>query len=208
MAALVYSLVAPDRYGAEMSLAVGEKRGVVSPELGDQAQAVTNTVAQLIKSDVVARAAIAQAKLDTTPSEFLEKLKTEQKPDAAVLSVTFEADNKQQAVAALAAVDKAFQAQYAKVGADIKPLPRTASGDLPQEPLQVKVRVFDPPHAMEKKISPRPLRNIAVAMLLGLMIAVFWTAFRESRRGDEPAGQKPRGRDSSSASDGTTGSSS
>ncbi len=193
IAAIAFSVLAPSKYGAEMSLAVGDKNGVVSPELGDQAQAITNTIAQLIRSNAVATQSIRLAKLETSPSTFLKNLKTEQKPDAAVLAVSYKGSSKEQAVKALAALNIAFQAQFAKVGADIKPPKKTtAAGAEIQQPLQVKVRVFDPPHALEKKVSPRPVRNLGIAILLGLMIAVFWTAFREAgSRRDEPGHTPP-----------------
>jgi receptor protein-tyrosine kinase len=188
--AIVYSLVAPDRYAAEMTVAVGEKNDVVSAELGDQTQAVANTVAQLMRSNVVARNVIATLKLDQSTSEFLDDVEIEQKPDAAVLTIKYEGDDKRTAVAALTQLEKAFQEQFAKTGADIKSRRDPETGEA-QERLRVKVRVFDPPYALERKVSPRPLRNLAIAMLLGVMIAIFWTAFRESRKPSEET--KPDG---------------
>ncbi len=179
--AIVYSLAAPDRYAATMTVAVGEKNDVVSAELGDQTQAVANTVAQLMRSNVVARNVIATLKLDQSTSEFLDNVEIEQKPDAAVLTIKYEGDSKRTAVAALTQLEKAFQEQFAKAGSDIKSPPRDPDTGETQERLRVKVRVFDPPYAREQKVSPRPLRNLAIAMALGVMIAIFWTAFRESR---------------------------
>lgn len=192
-AAIVFSLMAPDRYEAQMVLAVGAQDNVISADLGDQTQSVANTVAQLIRSNVVANSVIQQTKLDVSPSEFLEHLKSEQKPDAAVLTVSYEGESKQQAVMVLTAVDKAFQEQFTKVGSDIKaPKKDPVTGETQQEKLRVKVRVFDPPHALEKKVSPRPLRNVAIAVFLGLMIAIFWTAFRENRQRVGKRDDRPR----------------
>ena len=193
-AALVYSLAAPSKYGAEMVVTIGAQNNVISADLGDQTQAIANTVSELMASNVVARSVIQQLKLDTSTSEFLENLKTKQKPDAAVLTVSYEGDSKEQAVAVLTATEKAFQTQFAKVGADIKQPKTNPDTGEPQEQLRVKVRVFDPPHALEKKVSPRPVRNIAIAIFLGLMVAIFWTAFRENRqrnRGTTPPARKP-----------------
>lgn len=191
-AALLVTLFSDDVYRAETTVAVGGETELISADFGDQAQTITNTISQLIRSNVVAQTVIQRLDLDTSPETFLEDLQIEQKPDAAVLAITYDGASKQETVDVLRELNLVFAEQFKKVSAT-----SGASDATPTEGAQaadqtvVKVRVFDPPHALEEKVSPQPLRNLAVAVFLGLMIAIFWTAFREnSRRGPEDEAQQ------------------
>jgi uncharacterized protein involved in exopolysaccharide biosynthesis len=49
--------------------------------------------------------------------------------------------------------------------------------------------VFDPPHLLPDKISPRPFRNAVIAGFLGLLLGIGWVAIRDSREPEERTGR-------------------
>lgn len=189
--AVLVTVLSPTVYGGQMTLAVGTDDAVVSADLGSEAQPITNTVSQLLRTYGVARAVIDEQNLDMTPTEFLKKLEVEQKPDAAALDITYKAPSKEEAVDVLKSLTAVYEKQLREVsdetlGGTISAGGATgggARGEESQPNIQIAVRVFDPPHALDEQISPRPVRNIGVAFILGLLFAAFWLALREALGG-------------------------
>lgn len=182
--AILVTLVMPDKYKGDMTLAIGSEQDVVSANLGAEAQPITNTVSQLLRANVVAEQVIEELKLNISAREFTEQLTVEQKPDAAALDITFVGDSPEQTVAVLQTLTKVFDARLGEVvnnplGVEAGEGPTSETGPEGND-LRVAVRVFDPPHASDVKESPRPVRNIGIAFVLGLMIAAFWLAFRDA----------------------------
>lgn len=179
-AALAVTFLSSDVYRAQMTLAVGTSGDVISPELGSETQAVVNTVSQLVRSNVVAEKVIGRLRLNQTPTKFLQKLDVQQKPDAAALNISYDAPSRQAATAALSELVTVYNEQVKLVGADVtKPTRDPNTGQLTQS-LKVRARVFDPPYASPDPVSPRPVRNIALAVALGLIIGGFWVALRNA----------------------------
>ena len=184
--AVLVTLLSPNVFGGQMTLAVGTDDAVVSADLGADAQPVTNTVSQLLRTYVVAQAVIDELKLDMTPSEFLENLTVEQKPDAAALDITYKASSKDEAVQVLKSLTTVYEKQLREVSSETLggTIPadgatgRTAAEEIANT--QIAVRVFDPPHALDEQIAPRPVRNIGVAVVLGLLFAAFWLAIKDA----------------------------
>ncbi|HEV7918552.1 MAG TPA: hypothetical protein VGO97_03150 [Solirubrobacterales bacterium] len=173
IAALVVTMSSDDVYRAEATVAVGSDYKIVTPEFGPQGQAVTNTVSQLLRSNVVVQGAIKRLRLKETPADFRSRLKFHEQPEATVFVVSLDAPSKKEAVAGLTALDASFREQVKRVEdeaaldkAGIRPL------------FTVQPRLFGAPRALPIRVSPRPARNVGVAMLLGLMMAFFWTAHK------------------------------
>jgi capsular polysaccharide biosynthesis protein len=182
--AIAATLLMPDKYKGDMTLAIGTEQDVVSGRLGAEAQPVTNTVSQLLRANVVAEEVIEELGLDLPAREFTENLTVEQKPDAAALDITYVGDSPEQAVSVLQTLVKVFDARLGEVantslGGEAS---EGATGGTGAEgnDVRIAVRVFDPPHASDIKVSPRPVRNVGIAVFLGLLIAAFWLAFRDA----------------------------
>lgn len=183
--AIAVTLVMPDKYQGDMTLAIGSEQDVVSGQLGAEAQPITNTVSQLLRANVVAEQVIDDLGLDLTSEEFSDKLTVEQKPDAAALQITYVGDSPEQAVSVLQTLIKVFDARLGEVanstlGGESSEEGATGRTGAEGNDLRVAVRVFDPPHASDIKVSPRPVRNVGIAVFLGLMLAAFWLAFRDA----------------------------
>lgn len=179
-AALLVTLSSSKVYRAQMTLAVGTSGDVISAELGNETQAIVNTVSQLMRSNVVAQKVVGRLHLNQTPAEFLNKLDVQQKPDAAALNISYDGSSRRDATAALNELVSVYDEQVKLVGADVtKPVRDPNTGQLTQS-LKVRARVFDPPYASPNPVSPRPVRNLAVAIVLGLIMAGFWLALRDA----------------------------
>lgn len=194
--AVVATLLMPDQYAGNMTLAIGSEQDVVSGQLGAEAQPITNTVSQLLRANVVAEQVIDDLNLDLTAQEFSDNLVVEQKPDAAALQITYTGDSPEQAVSVLQTLTKVFDTRLAEVakstlgGEGETDAGATGRAGAEGNDLRVAVRVFDPPHASDIKVAPRPVRNLAIAIFLGLMVAAFWLAFRDAlatKPDDEPS---------------------
>lgn len=182
--AIAVTLVMPDKYQGDMTLAIGSEQDVVSGQLGAEAQPITNTVSQLLRANVVAEQVIDDLGLDLTSEEFSDKLTVEQKPDAAALQITYIGDSPEQAVSVLQTLTKVFDARLGEVanstlGGESSDGSTGRTGAEGND-VRVAVRVFDPPHASDIKVAPRPVRNVGIAVFLGLMFAAFWLAFRDA----------------------------
>jgi capsular polysaccharide biosynthesis protein len=198
--ALIVTSLTASAYKAQMTLAVGTADAVVSADLGNDAQPITNTVSQLLRTNVVAASVIDRLKLRESPEEFLKALTVQQKPDAAALDISFVAPNKKEAVDVLNELSDVYQKQVKSITSKTLGAAATtaATGQDPSvRDVRIAVRVFDPPHAMEAKVAPRPLRNVGVAMVLGLLIAAFWVAINDaaSTRRAEAAAARAAARD-------------
>lgn len=189
--ALVVTLASGKQYRAQMTLAVGTTDDVISAELGNETQAVVNTVSQLLRSHVVAEKVVDRLKLEQSPQEFIDSLDVKQKPDAAALDVSYDGPSRRAATAALRQLVSVYEEQVRLVGADVSQPVRDSAGGEAARTLKIRARVFDPPHAGESPVSPRPLRNLAVAVILGLVAAGFWLALRDALeiRGRERAAE-------------------
>lgn len=188
--ALVFSMLQADSWRAQMAIAVGSETSVVTPDFGDQLQPVTGTVAQLLRTQVVAKKVIDNLKLGVSPEEFLKKLEVSTKPDAAVIDVSFDSENRLQAVAVLEELGRAFPKLLERPVAPKSSTGATGAGSESEAGTVVKATVFDPPHLLEQKVSPRPLRNSVVAGFLGLLLGLGWVGLRDSRE-PEPR-RRPR----------------
>jgi polysaccharide biosynthesis transport protein len=162
-------------YRATMKVVVVQTGGTSQPEIGSQK--LSQTMSNLLESDVVATSVIRRLSLDTTPHELLKDLDVSFKPDSSVLDVTFDSTNKQGAVVVLREFSRAFQRLVdSKLGVRSG---RGALGDQGTLPVIVAT-VFDPPHLKPGRVSPQPARTLAFAGAIGLAAALILAFARES----------------------------
>jgi Mrp family chromosome partitioning ATPase/capsular polysaccharide biosynthesis protein len=162
-------------YRATMKVVVAQSGGTSQPDIGSQK--LSQTMTNLLESDVVATEVIRRLDLDTTPHALLKDLNVSFKPDSSVLDVTFDSTDKQGSVVVLREFSRSFQQLV-----DRKLGVRSGRGALrDQGTLPVIVAtVFDPPHLKPGRVSPQPARTLAFAGAIGLVVGLILAFARES----------------------------
>jgi capsular exopolysaccharide synthesis family protein len=193
-AAGLYSYTQAPKYEATTRIVVGQGRGLISPNvIGNAVQPITATMADLARSNVVAMQVISKLGLKETPESLLKKINVSINPDTAVIKLSVIADSKEQAVA----IDSALGSVFSQLVKE-----RFASGSSGQaispgastEPLTATV--FDPAHARPSAVSPRPLRNMVLAGIIGTvlgLLGVFAREFFDRRLRDREAVERAFG---------------
>jgi len=149
-----------------MKIVAGQAGGQTEPVLGGQQ--LTQTMTNLLQTNVVAERAIRRARIDTSVTKLLKDLHVAVRPDSSVLDVSYESTDKKEAVRVLATIAGVFVAQVeAKLG--VRATISQARGK--SAPLFF-ASVFDPPHLEPKQVRPKPLKTIAFALALGLALAI------------------------------------
>jgi capsular exopolysaccharide synthesis family protein len=170
-AALVLSLTQKPVYRAATKIVIGQGGGLVQPGFANSIQPYTATMSDLISSDIVAKNVIDSLQLEMTPHELLSKISTSINPQTAVVDVYVDDHDKTQAVR----IDQQVATVFSRLVTDRFGRASAASGTT--QPLSANV--FDPAHALPGRVSPRPARNIAVALVLGLILGLVAAFLRE-----------------------------
>lgn len=162
-------------FAAEMKIVVGQGQALGGSPLPIDAQSLTQTMTDLLESDVVADKAAKQVDFEVTPTELLSHLSVTTKPEASVLNVTYEDTNRNHAREALNRVGEVFtQLVDSRLGSG-------APAGEPGAPEQVvTAKVFDPAHDVPDQVSPKTKRNMVIAGILGLLAGLFLALFRDS----------------------------
>jgi capsular polysaccharide biosynthesis protein/Mrp family chromosome partitioning ATPase len=162
-------------YRATMKVVVAQTGGTSQPDIGSQK--LSQTMSNLLESDVVASSVIRRLSLDTTPHALLKKLKVSFKPDSSVLDITFDSTDKEGAVVILREFSRSFQRLVdVRLGVQSRQGALSDPGALPV----IVATVFDPPHLKPGRVSPTPVRTLAFAGALGLAAALMLAFARES----------------------------
>jgi non-specific protein-tyrosine kinase len=161
-------------YRASMQVVVGQGGGVFEAQFGSAVEPFTQTMTNLLKSNVVAERVVDNLNLDTTPEQLLKHVHVSTRPQSSVLVVDYDAplsDQPERVVRELgtvftALVDEKLGASRAGAG----------SGSLPV----ITATVFDPSHLEADRVSPRPARSLAFAGLIGLALGLILGVARDS----------------------------
>ena len=162
-------------YRAKMKMVVVQAGGEREPDFGSEE--VSQTMANLLESDAVAREVIRNRRLDATTKDVLKKLSVTFRPDSAVLDVSYDSPSKRTALQMLGEFSRVFERQVArKLGI------RSETGALRRQSALpvITVSVFDPPYLLSDPVSPKPVKNIAFAAALGLILGIILAVMRES----------------------------
>jgi receptor protein-tyrosine kinase len=165
-AAGVYTFRQATLYRSTMKIVVGQQGGIFQPGIGNVADEFTQTMSDLLQSQVVASRAIRELGLDETPADLLANLHVSTKPSSTVLNVSYDHEDPARATLVLQTVGEEFTSLVAD---------RLATGNAN---LAVSATVFNPAHSLGK-VQPKPLRNFAVAGLMGLLLGVLVAFVRE-----------------------------
>jgi succinoglycan biosynthesis transport protein ExoP len=158
-------------YRASMGIIVTQGGGETRPEIGDRA--LTQTMTQILESNEVAQRVVDELNLPMTSADLLKKLKIEVKPDSAILGVSYDSKDRQEARAVLASLGRSFLTQAREQ------LGATNSPKNPG-PLGIFARISDRPHVDPDPVAPQPVRTIGFAGALGLALGLILAFARES----------------------------
>ena len=174
-AALLSLLTAPV-YRATTKIVVGQGNSLIPPGDAYAIQPYAATMGDLVTSDVVARNVIDNLDLrGETPGSLLERTSASINPDTAVVTVSVEDGDKQRAVRIAQEIGTVFSEL---VEEQFGTTEQTQPDEVAQLPLTAKV--FDPAHPdPNEPISPKPVQNVVIASLLGLVLALLAAFLRE-----------------------------
>jgi receptor protein-tyrosine kinase len=182
VAAVLYTQTATPQYSASTKIVVGQGRALFGADASGAVQPFTQTMTDLLQSDVVARETIRQRKLDVTPQQLLSRLKVTSNPDTSVLQVSFQDPDAARAARTLETLANTFvslvdQQQAGRTdaaGASVATPANTASASAP-----VSATVFDPAHPDPDQVSPHVKRTLVLALLLGLIAGILLAFLRD-----------------------------
>lgn len=172
-AAAALSFLQAPTYRAETKLVAGQRGGLIDPRFGGSfAQQLTATMRDLLRSHLVASTVIDRLGLEERPEELLEQVSVSINPETAVLTVRVEDGDPERAVAIADELGETFSTLVRERFAT----QTTVEGEPGSE---LTVTVFDPAHADPVPVSPRPVRNIALAGFLGIVLGLLAGFLRE-----------------------------
>lgn len=187
LAATAYLIRATPEYSASMKIVVGQGRTLFGVDASGAFQPFTQTMIDLLRSDVVARQTIEQRRLNQTPQQLLEHLSVTTNPDTSVLQVRFVAHDRLDAARTLSALGSIF---VERINQNLAGQGGTATANRANA---VSATVFDPAHADPDRVSPHVKRTLALALLLGLVAGVLIAFLRDALsrgiRGDREAAE-------------------
>jgi capsular polysaccharide biosynthesis protein len=151
----VASLSKTPQYETSTMMLIGQEQDDV-PQL-EELQHVTQTMAEAAHSRAVAEDAIERLGLSTTPEVFLERLEVEPIENTQFIEISYTDPNPQRAQRVANAVGDVLSRQVSEVSPDVNATTATVwqQAPIPEEP-----------------VSPNPLRNGLLALVMGLMLCV------------------------------------
>lgn len=150
-----FSLAQTPTYEASIEILVGQERVNEGnpPQGATELEQLTRTIARAVNSPPVAEAVIQQLDLGIAPEDFLRRLKVEQIPNTQFVKVDYEDPSPDRAQQVANTIGDVFSEQISTVSPSASAI--TAS---------VWVRAVTP----DEPVSPKPVRNGFLAMMLGI----------------------------------------
>jgi capsular polysaccharide biosynthesis protein len=157
--AVGFSFAQTPVYEASIKILIGQERGITQdPNSALGLQQLTQTMTVGVNSYRMAEAVIRQENLGMSSEEFLEEdLSVEQIPNTQFIQVDYTDTDPQRARRVANTVGEVFSEQVAEVSQDANAITAT---------------VWEPARVLEEPVSPKPLRNGLLALVVGLMLGV------------------------------------
>jgi receptor protein-tyrosine kinase len=170
-AAALFSLRATPQYASSARLFIS------TPESNtDQAYsgglfslARVTSYADLLTGEEISRRVVDRLNLDESPRDLAEQIKAEAKPETVVLSITVTDSGPERAQLLTQTVAEEFVLYVKEL--------ETPDG---QNSAPVKASIVDRATSPEEPVSPRPVRNLTLAALLGLLVGTGTAVLRET----------------------------
>lgn len=165
-------------YGAAMKIVVGQGRSLFGADVSSAVQPFTQTMTDLLESDVVARQVIARQGLEISPDQLISRMTVTSRPDTSVLKVGYEDTDRARGTRTLGSIGRVFTGLVdERLARKAQPAPR---GSAEARSLPVSATIFDPAHALPGRVSPRTGRTLAIATVLGLLAGLGLALLRDS----------------------------
>ena len=173
-AAAVISLLQEEKYQATTQIVIGQSRSLFQPGLGNDFEPFTATASTLLQSNAVAERVTEALNLPESPEQLLGKVSVSVNPETAVLTVGVIDSDRNRALRIAEQIGISFSELFnARFGRPIAPEQQG------ENPLPVTATVWDRAHLDPEPVSPRPVRNVALAGILGLMLGLLAAFLRE-----------------------------
>jgi capsular exopolysaccharide synthesis family protein len=178
-AAAAASVAVEPVYRAEMKLFVSPSDQVIlDPTQSAAIPRFTATMGELVESRIVAERVITNLDLTDSPGALLGKISVSSNPDTAVLDIRVDDGDPERARQIADEVGEVFPQLVEQTFE--RPAATTPTTTTPANPNQQQVtppsaplvRVVDPAFASTTPISPRPVRNVVLAGVLGLVLGL------------------------------------
>ena len=162
-------------YRASTKIVVGQGGGVFQAQFGNAVDPFSATMRNLLSSEIVANEVIRLRGLDMTTDELLKDLNVSVRPQSSVLEVSYDSTDPEEAVRILRAVGVTFTGLVKeKLGGQ----PVAGVGAESRTP--ITATVFDPAHLEPDPVAPKPVRSLALAGLVGLILGLVFGLARDS----------------------------
>lgn len=181
LVSVLYVQRKPSVYAAQMKIVVGQGQALFVPNVSNAVQPFTQTMTDLIQSNVVAAETIGRLHLHMTPSALISHLSVTSPPEASVLQVTYEDTNRPQTQLILATVGQVFTELVDKQLGGASKTKSSANGEAQangSEP--VSATVFDPAHLLPESVAPKTTRTYVIALALGLVAGILLALLRDA----------------------------
>jgi capsular polysaccharide biosynthesis protein len=157
-AATGFSLTQTPMYRATITILVGQEQGGSADTLARDVmglQSLMETMAQAVSSRPIAEGTIEQLNLQTTPNALLGSVSVEAVPDTQFIQVSYVDPDPEQAKEIANAIGEVFSERVSDVSPD-----------------NITATVWEQAVEPQAPISPDPVRNALLAMVLGLMLGL------------------------------------
>ena len=168
-AAAVYTRQEHPVYRATMKVVVGQADSFFQPDVANATEIYTQTMSDLVKSDVVATTVVDRLHMDIDPAVVINNLQVTTQPSAAVLQISYDDTDAARGQRTLEEVGSVFiEAVHDRLA------PTFAEQGKPA----ISVTVFDPAHTLPGVVRPKPLLNLGGAAALGLVLGILAAVIR------------------------------
>ncbi len=148
-------------YEASIKILVGQKRGNATPnDLGNELQGLqqlTATMVEAVDTRPVAQGVIQTLDLSVSPETFQRNLNAQQVADTQFIEVSYEDPNPQRAQRIANTIGEVFSEKVSEVSPSASAISAT---------------VWEQAIVPDSPVSPNPVRNALLALILGLMVGV------------------------------------
>ena len=168
-AAAVYTKQEHPVYRATMKVVVGQADSFFQPDVANATEIYTQTMSDLVKSDVVASTVVDRLHMDIDATVVINNLQVTTQPSAAVLQISYDDTDAARGQRTLEEVGSVFiEAVHDRLA------PTFAEQGKPA----ISVTVFDPAHTLPGVVRPKPLLNLGGAAALGLVLGILAAVIR------------------------------
>jgi tyrosine-protein kinase len=174
LAASLYTVLETPTFEARTTIVVGQGGGIVQPQNANAIQPFSATMQELLTSSIVATKVIGRLGLDLTPEQLLRKVSVSFNPESAALQVSVVDTSARRARRIAASIGSVFSKIVSTRLGRLQPgsTPGTTTPGL-------TATIWDPAHVVPGKVSPKPLQNLLVAGVLGIVLGLLAAFLRE-----------------------------